>query len=50
MFFFRELLRSAKIDVSYFAAGIFAHIASDGPAAWTVPEPSRQDILTDLVR
>lgn len=30
----RKLLHSSQIDVSYFAAGIMAHLASEGEAAW----------------
>lgn len=29
------LLHSQQIDVSYFAAGILAHLASEGEKAWT---------------
>ena len=32
----RELLISESIEVSYFAAGIVAHLASDKPERWTV--------------
>ncbi|XP_072930520.1 protein zer-1 homolog isoform X2 [Epargyreus clarus] len=44
---FYELLDSSSdgIEVSYNAAGVLAHMASDGPAAWTVDEPSREDVL-----
>ncbi|XP_045510406.1 protein zer-1 homolog [Colias croceus] len=44
---FYELLDSASdgIEVSYNAAGVLAHIASDGPDAWTVAEPSRDAVL-----
>lgn len=31
--------------MSYNAAGIIAHIASDGPEAWTVQEPPRIAVL-----
>uniref|UniRef100_A0A1B6DCA2 Uncharacterized protein n=1 Tax=Clastoptera arizonana TaxID=38151 RepID=A0A1B6DCA2_9HEMI len=31
----RKLLHSNQIDVSYFAAGIIAHLASEGEQAWT---------------
>lgn len=30
----RKLLHSSQIDVSYFAAGIMAHLASQGEEAW----------------
>ena len=32
----RNLLHSSSIEVSYFAAGIVAHLASDKPHHWTV--------------
>ena len=46
----RDLLGSTSsgIEVSYNACGIFAHIMSDGPAAWTVSTPSRQVVLADM--
>lgn len=49
---FSDLLesRSRDIEVSYNAAGIISHIASDGPEAWTVDEPSRQHVLNKMVR
>ncbi|XP_028896029.1 protein zer-1 homolog [Zeugodacus cucurbitae] len=48
---FRNLLVSASdgIEVSYNAAGVLAHIASDGPEAWTIPSPSRDSVLIRLV-
>jgi hypothetical protein len=42
-------LHSVHLDVSYFAAGIVAHLASDGAETWTVPTISRQDVLDELV-
>lgn len=43
------LLDSAHIDVSYFAAGIAAHLLSDGPCAWTIPlQPTRDQLLEQL--
>lgn len=42
------LLQSEHIDVSYFAAGIIAHLASDGPTKWTVDTYSRTDMLNAL--
>jgi len=39
---------SSGIEVSYNACGIFAHIMSDGPGAWTVTAPSRQVVLRDM--
>lgn len=32
-------------QVSYNAAGVLAHMASDGPRAWTVSEPARDMVL-----
>ena len=29
------------IEVSYNAAGVLAHITSDGPDAWTIKQPER---------
>ncbi|RVE54314.1 hypothetical protein evm_001141 [Chilo suppressalis] len=44
---FNDLLDSSSdgIEVSYNAAGVLAHMASDGPAAWTVEEPARDAVL-----
>lgn len=44
------LLNSVHIDVSYFAAGIAAHLLSDGPRTWTTmpSRPSRDDLLGQL--
>ncbi|KAJ0183881.1 hypothetical protein K1T71_000304 [Dendrolimus kikuchii] len=44
---FYELLDSSSdgIEVSYNAAGVLAHMASDGPEAWTVDEPPRDLVL-----
>lgn len=33
------------VQVSYNAAGVLAHMASDGPEAWTVEEPARAAVL-----
>ncbi|XP_065349750.1 protein zyg-11 homolog [Cloeon dipterum] len=44
----RELLHSEHLDVSYFAAGIVAHLASDGAETWSVPNISRNDMLEEL--
>ncbi|CAB3225746.1 unnamed protein product [Arctia plantaginis] len=44
---FYDLLDSCSdgIEVSYNAAGVLAHMASDGPSAWTVTEPDRASVL-----
>ncbi|XP_037933697.1 protein zer-1 homolog isoform X2 [Teleopsis dalmanni] len=41
---------SDGIEVSYNAAGVLAHIASDGQEAWTVESPSRNDVLQRMVK
>jgi len=45
------LLDSEHIDVSYFAAGIAAHLLSDGPRSWySMPsQPTREQLLDQLV-
>lgn len=49
---FADLLNSTSdgIEVSYNAAGVLAHIASDGPDTWTILSPSREDVLDSLVK
>lgn len=42
------LLKSDLIDVSYFAAGIVAHLASDGPCYWSVNKFTRDEMLVEL--
>lgn len=49
------LLDSEHIDVSYFAAGIAAHLLSDGPQAWTTWTdgqilPTREQLLEQLAK
>ncbi|XP_030757278.1 protein zyg-11 homolog [Sitophilus oryzae] len=43
-----RLLKSENIDVSYFAAGIIAHLTSDGDVAWKVSSHPRTDMLIEL--
>ncbi|XP_076643690.1 protein zer-1 homolog isoform X2 [Halictus rubicundus] len=38
------------IEIPYNAAGILAHIASDGIEAWTVTSPSRDEVLELMVQ
>lgn len=45
----RNLLHSSQIDVSYFAAGIVAHLASDGQERWTATCVSLKEMLRELV-
>lgn len=42
------LLQSEHIDVSYFAAGIVAHLASDGDLNWSVDCYARGEMLNEL--
>ena len=35
--------------MSYNAAGVLAHMASDGPDAWTIVDPSREDVLNRMM-
>ncbi|XP_071119076.1 protein zyg-11 homolog B-like [Haliotis cracherodii] len=44
----KRLLHTEFIDVSYFAAGIVAHLASDGEESWLLAGTPREDILEDL--
>lgn len=44
----RELLHSQSIEVSYFAAGIVAHLASDRPERWTVSGTPKSVITSEL--
>jgi Zyg-11 family protein len=48
---FSDLLdsRSDGIEVSYNAAGVISHIASDGPDVWMVFQPTRSDVLNKMV-
>lgn len=41
---------SDGIEVSYNAAGVLAHMASDGAEAWTVRQPERSFVLARMVR
>jgi len=44
----RGLLHSQSIEVSYFAAGIVAHLASDKPEQWTVQSTPKKVITREL--
>lgn len=48
---FADLLDSSSdgIEVSYNAAGVLAHIASDGIVAWTITTPTREMVLHRMV-
>lgn len=47
---FSELLYSPSdgIEVSYNAAGVLAHIVSDGPESWKIKEPNREEVLNRI--
>ena len=36
-------------ETSYNAAGVLAHMASDGADAWTIESPSRHEVLERMV-
>ncbi|XP_045466414.1 protein zyg-11 homolog B-like [Harmonia axyridis] len=42
------LLRSDNIDVSYFAAGIVANLASDGDENWIATSHTREEMLREI--
>lgn len=44
------LLHSSEVEVSYFAAGIIAHLMSRGEEAWTLSTSLRTSLLQQLVR
>lgn len=48
---FANLLDSSSdgIEVSYNAAGVLAHIASDGESAWAISKPTRDRVLIRMV-
>ena len=48
-FSFRCLLWSPNVDVSYFAAGIVAHLVCASHEAWNDPNISKEDLLEELV-
>lgn len=48
---FSDLLDSCSdgIEVSYNAAGVLSHMASDGPGVWSITNPRREDVLRRMV-
>ena len=44
------LLKTESVQVSYNAAGVLAHMASDGPEAWTIKQPDREHVLFRMSR
>ena len=45
----RNLLKSDFIDVSYFAAGIFAHLLSDSNTQWSNAQVEKEKVENELV-
>lgn len=45
-----KLLHSVEVEVSYFAAGIIAHLISRGEQAWTLSHSQRTSLLEQLVQ
>lgn len=45
----RSLLNSPEVEVSYFAAGILAHLTSRGEKVWTLDLSLRTTLLEQLV-
>lgn len=45
-----SLLHSPEVEVSYFAAGILAHLTSRGEKVWTLDMSLRNTLLEQLVR
>ncbi|KAM6456406.1 protein zyg-11 homolog B isoform 3-T3 [Liasis olivaceus] len=43
-----KLLHSVEVEVSYFAAGIIAHLISRGEQAWTLSRNQRSSLLEEL--
>uniref|UniRef100_A0A8D0H677 Zyg-11 family member A, cell cycle regulator n=1 Tax=Sphenodon punctatus TaxID=8508 RepID=A0A8D0H677_SPHPU len=43
-----EFLYSSEIEVSYFSAGIFAHLISRGEQAWTLSQTQRKSLIEQL--
>jgi len=44
------LLHSTHQDISYFSAGILAHLLCGGADRWSLDSPSRSDVVDDLRR
>ena len=49
VFLFRSLMRSSEIEVSYFAAGIAAHLSSDQDVDWSTTTIDKRTVITELV-
>ena len=46
----KEIMHKCTLQVSYNAAGVLAHMASDGPEAWTVRQPERSGSLLTITK
>ena len=46
----KEIMHKCTLQVSYNAAGVLAHMASDGPEAWTVRQPERSGSLLKITK
>lgn len=44
----RSLLRCEMIEISYFSAGVLAHLVSDGEEIWTLENVTRDLVLSEL--
>ncbi|CDW59395.1 hypothetical protein TTRE_0000772901 [Trichuris trichiura] len=40
---------SDGIEISYNSAGVLAHLISDGPDAWKIEDPTREEVSTRLI-
>ncbi|KFD65522.1 hypothetical protein M514_01427 [Trichuris suis] len=41
---------SDGIEISYNSAGVLAHLISDGPDAWKIEDPTREEVSTRLIQ
>jgi Zyg-11 family protein len=48
--FFSQLLDSTSdgIEVSYNACGVLSHMCFDGQVAWTIHNPTRDSVMTQM--
>lgn len=45
----KSLICHVCFQVSYNAAGVLAHLASDGEEAWTINTPTRKEVLAKML-
>ena len=43
-----KLMIFDPLQVSYNAAGVLAHMVSDGPESWKIKEPNRDEVLNRI--